>query len=162
VNFDFKLRVPANARVDLYTVNHGSITVSNVAGQFDVHNVNGAIEMTDIGGSGQAHTVNGPVKVSFTRNPSQSSSFETVNGPIDLSFRNGLSADVRMKTMHGGLYTDFEVSTLPQPASAPARENGRFVYRSRGNTAVRVGSGGTEINVKTLNGDIFLKNRDKQ
>ncbi len=161
VYYDFKLKVPRAARIDLYTVNHGEIVVRGIGGAFDVHNVNGRIEMTDMGGSGKAHTVNGPVKVTFTRNPTAASSFETVNGNVDVTFRKGLSADVRMQTMHGGMYTDFEVSTLPLEPAASEKQDGKFVFRRGGATGVRIGSGGVEVKLKTLNGEIFVRDREK-
>jgi hypothetical protein len=162
VTYDFKLRVPSTARVDLYTVNHGKIVVTGITGDFDVKNVNGGIEMNGVAGSGRAHTVNGPVKVIFIRNPSSASSFETVNGNIDLAFHNGLAADVRMQTMNGGMYTDFEVTTSPETPQPAERRNGKFVYHRGGATSVRIGAGGMPLNTKTLNGDIFVRNQDKK
>jgi DUF4097 and DUF4098 domain-containing protein YvlB len=159
VTYDFKLRVPQRARVDLYTVNRGQIVVRGMAGEFDVRNVNGGVEMVEIGGSGRAHTVNGPVKVAFSRNPTAPTSFETVNGNVDVTFRKGLAADIRVDTMHGGVYTDFEVSALPVEASSE-RRNGKIIYRHR--TGVRVGGGGTELRMKTLNGDIFIRDLEAQ
>lgn len=161
VRYDFKLRVPASARVDLYTVNQGSITVRGVTGDFDVANVNGAISIDGAAGSGRAHTVNGQVKVSYRSNPRGPSSFETVNGTVDLTFRPGLSADVRLETMNGGLYTDFEAGALPLSAPPPEKRDGRFVFRRGGSTGVRIGTGGIELKAKTLNGDIFLRKQDK-
>jgi hypothetical protein len=161
VNYDFKLRVPASARVDLYTVNHGKIVVNGVTGDFDLKNVNGGIEMNGAAGSGRAHTVNGPVKVVYLRNPSAESGFESVNGKIDLAFHAGLSADVRMETMNGGMYTDFDVTTAPEPSQPGERRNGKFVYHRGGATAVRIGAGAVPISTKTLNGDIFIRNQEK-
>lgn len=160
VQYDFKLQVPRNARLDLYTVNHGQVAVHDVGGDFDIRNVNGGIELTGMGGSGRAHTVNGPVKVTYARNPMRSCSFETVNGAVDLTFRRGLSAKVNMKTMHGGMYTDYDVTSLPVEAATSEKRDGRFVYRHGGATAVRIGSGAIELDIKTINGEIFVKNGD--
>lgn len=164
VRYDFKLRVPATARVDLYTVNHGRIVVEGVTGGFEVKNVNGDIQMTNVAGPGHAHTVNGPVKVVFLRNPSADSSFETVNGNVDLTFHNGLSADVRMQTLNGGMFTDFEVTSAPEPdpVRAPEKRNGKFIYHRGGATAVRIGGGSIQLATKTLNGDIFIRNQDQK
>ncbi len=162
VTYDFKLRVPTGARIDLYTVNHGGIVVRNVAGDFDVRNVNGDIQMTDVAGSGKAHTVNGPVKVTYAANPKGPLSFETVNGKVDVAFRKGFGAEARLETLNGGMYTDFEVSAAAiEPASA-TRQNGRFIVRRGGATAVRIGGGGPELRMKTINGDIFIRDRERQ
>ncbi len=157
VYYDFKVQVPAAIRVDLYTVNSGHILVRGMMGDFDVKNVNGRIDMTDMGGSGTAKTVNGPVTATFVRNPNAKSSFETINGNVDLTFRNGLHGDARMQTMNGGMYTDFEVSPLPLETGSMEKKNGKFVYRRGGATSVRIGSGGPEFTMKTLNGDIFIR-----
>ena len=162
VNYDFKLEVPAAARLDLYTVNDGVIVVRNVEGDFDIGNVNGRIELTGMAGSGKAHTVNGPVKAVFVKNPPAATTFETVNGSLDLTFRPGLNADVHMKTMNGGMYTDFNVQRLPLAPESPERQNGRYVLRRGGATGVRIGAGGIEMNLKTLNGDIFIRDRERQ
>jgi len=159
VTYDFKLRVPASARVDLYTVNHGHVTVRGVMGGFDIRNVNGPIEMTDMGGSGKAHTVNGEVKAAFANNPTGDTSFETINGNVDLTFRPGLSANVRMQTMHGGMYTDYDVSMLPMEKGVPERRDGKFVFRRGEATGVKIGAGGREMKMKTINGDLFVRER---
>ena len=157
VNYDFRIRVPRDARVDLYTVNHGRIDVQDVGGDFDVGNVNGAIEMRGMSGSGKAHTVNGKVTAVFAANPKGGSAFETVNGDVDVTFQRGLSADVRMSTMHGGMYTDYDVAALPPEAVAPERRGGKFVYHRSDMAGVRIGGGGIDLKLKTLNGDIFIR-----
>src|SRR5262245_42674397 len=155
VRFDFTIRVPRDAKLRLCTINGGDLIVTGTAGDFVVDNVNGRIEMNGVAGSGRAHTVNGPVKVTFTANPTEASSFKTVNGNVDVSFVDGLSADFSMKTFNGGLFTDFDVQPLAGKASAaPERRDGRFVYRANEFTRVRVGSGGPEISFETLNGNV--------
>ena len=155
VRFDFTIRVPRNARLRLCTINGGDLIVNGTEGGFDVDNVNGRIEMTGVAGSGHAHTVNGPVKVTFSANPTEASSFKTVNGNVDVSFVDGLSADFSMKTFNGGLFTDFDVQPLAGKASAaPERRDGKFLYRANEFTRVRVGRGGPEISFETLNGNV--------
>ena len=155
VSFDFTIRVPRDAKLRLCTINGGELIVNGTHGDFDVDNVNGRIEMSQVSGSGHAHTVNGPVKVTFTANPKDASSFKTVNGNVDISFLDGLSADFSMKTFNGGLFTDFDVQPLPNTVSATGeRKDGKFVYHANQFTRVRVGNGGPEISFETLNGNV--------
>jgi DUF4097 and DUF4098 domain-containing protein YvlB len=105
--------------------------------------------------------VNGGVKVTYARNPQAATSFKSVNGSLDISFRAGLSADVKMKTQNGGLYTDFDVSTMPVAAAAAENRNGKFVWSSRRMTGVRIGQGGPELQFETLNGNVMVRNREK-
>jgi DUF4097 and DUF4098 domain-containing protein YvlB len=95
------------------------------------------------------------VTVTFTANPTQTSSFKTVNGNVDVWFPAGLAADFAMKTMNGGLFTDFDTQPLAGPAAAAGeRRDGKFVYRVNAFTRVRVGNGGPEISFETLNGNV--------
>jgi len=157
VHYDFVLKVPRKTALTLKTVTGGDITVKSVEGDFDVSNVNGKVVMEGVAGSGEAHTVNGKVKVGFSKNPGANCSFRTVNGDLDLAFRDGLSADFKMKTFNGEAFSDFEVKSLPSPAEAKESKAGRFVYKRRGFSRVRIGSGGPEITCDTLNGDILIK-----
>jgi hypothetical protein len=160
-NYDFKVRVPRDVKLELRTVNNSHVYVDGTAGDYTINNVNGPIEMKDIEGSGTIHTVNGGVKVTYARNPQGATSFKSVNGSLDISFRSGLNADVKMKTQNGGLYTDFDVSTMPVAATAAENRNGKFVWSSRRMTGVRIGHGGPELQFETLNGNVMIKNREK-
>jgi hypothetical protein len=156
VTYDIDVEVPRDARTAISTVNNGDVRVEDIAGPFDVGNVNGGINMTGIGGSGDVHTVNGPIHVGFVRHPSTASSFKTVNGTIDVFFPPGLSADLRFKTFNGGIYTDFDVQPQPVAPTSPDRRNGRYVYRSNQMRAAVAGRGGPELSFNSLNGDIRL------
>jgi len=160
-SYDFKIKVPRDVALDLRTVNKSHILVEGTAGDFKINNVNGGIEMREIEGSGTVHTVNGPVKVTFARNPRGASSFKSVNGTLDVAFRSGLNADVKMKTFNGGMYTDFQVMTLPVSSDPPEHVDGKIVFRRNRMTGVRIGSGGPELSFETLNGDVLIKNREK-
>jgi hypothetical protein len=156
VNMDFQLQVPRNIDVELRTVNSGHIDVKGVTGEFVVRNVNGTVDMTDIAGSGTARSVNGHVKVSFRESPKQNSGFGSVNGAIELSFPHTLAADFRFKTFNGGVYTDFPVTALPMRAAEEQHEGSKVVIRSDRYSGGRIGAGGPEIRVDTLNGDIRI------
>ena len=159
VKYDFQLQVPRNIEVRLKTVNSGHVNVRDVAGNFSVHNVNGGIEMQNVAGSGTAKTVNGGVKVSFVENPRENSDFGTINGSIDLYFARGLSADFRFKTMNGGIYSDFEMTSLPARAVSAEHRGTKFVFHTDRFTGGRIGNGGPEIKAENLNGDIRVLER---
>ncbi len=156
VSFDFQVKVPMDAFLELRTVNGGSIKVNGSDGDFDIHNVNGGIEMRDLTGSGFVQTVNGGIKVGFRQNPRKECSFKSVNGAIDAEFQPALSADMQMKTFNGQMFTDFEVSTLPSVIPAGEVEGRKHIYRSDRFTRVRAGSGGPEFKFETLNGTIRI------
>src|SRR5438045_4568619 len=156
VKMDFQVRVPRDLDVKVKTVNEGHVIIRNVNGNFLVRNVNGDIEMDHVAGSGTARTVNGPVKVSFQQNPRESSDFQTVNGNIELSFARNLAADFRFKTFNGGIYSDFPVTALPVHGIQEEHHGPKVIFRADRYSGARVSSGGPEIKVENLNGDIRI------
>jgi hypothetical protein len=159
VVFDLDVQVPYDTELVLKAVNRGDILVKKTTGDFDIHGINGGIEMEDVAGAGLVSTINGKVKVTFSKNPAKATQFKTLNGSVDVYFQSGLNADLKFKKLNGGIYTDFEVSALPQPAEAGDSGNGRFVYRSDRQTTGRAGKGGPELSFDTLNGNIRLHSK---
>ncbi len=160
VHYDFEIKVPHKTNIFLKTVTDGDIEVTGIEGEFEVKNVNGKIRMNDVAGSGIAHTVNGGVKILFTKNPESDCSFKTINGDIEVAFEKNLAADFRLKSRFGEAYSDFQVSYLPPRQTATAgRKNGKYVYKSNQFIDIRIGSGGPEIRMDTLNGDILINEK---
>ena len=161
VKMDFQVQVPRDVDIKIKTVNEGHVSVRDINGRFLVRNVNGDIQIRNIAGSGTARTVNGPVKVSFRQNPREASDFETVNGAIELQFARDLSADFRFKTFNGGIYSDFPVTALPVQSMQEEHHGAKVIFRADRYTGARVNSGGPQIKVENLNGDIrILENHE--
>lgn len=157
VVFDCDIQVPEGVSLDLHTLNN-AIEVKNTSGDFKVKGLNGRVEMEEIGGSGSAETLNGSLKVAFRGNPSKESSFHTLNGSIDLYFHSAPDAELEISTLHGGVYSDFDVTTLPTTVGGQISA-ARYVYRSDGHMKVRAGKGGPLVSLKTLNGSIRLHSK---
>lgn len=161
VKMDFQVHVPREMDIRVKTVNEGHVTVRDTTGSFLVRNVNGKIEMENVAGSGTARTVNGPVTVSFRENPKENSDFKTINGNVELKFAQDLSADFRFKTFNGGIYSDFPVTPMPVHAMEQEHKGSKVIYRADRYAEVRVKSGGPEIQIENLNGDIrILENHE--
>lgn len=161
VKMDFQVHVPHDMDIKVKTVNEGRVLVKGINGNFLVRNVNGDIEMDNVSGSGTARTVNGPVVVSFRQNPRENSDFKTINGNVELKFAQDLSADFRFKTFNGGVYSDFPVTTMPVHAMEQEHKGSKMIYRADRYSEVRVKSGGPQIQVENLNGDIrILENHE--
>ncbi|NTU51847.1 MAG: hypothetical protein HGA94_05355, partial [Candidatus Aminicenantes bacterium] len=129
-----------------------------------VRTVVGEVRLVDAAGAGDAQAVSGGVTVAFKRPPDGPCVFKTVSGDVEVNFPGEPSADFRIKTMHGEVYSDFEVTYLPQapPVRQERREaGGRYVYRSDSGYGVRTGRGGPEIKLETLTGDILIAKRSK-
>ena len=154
VAFEFTVRVPRRTNLQLCAMNGDEIRVEGTDGEFDIKHLNGRITMRNIRGGGSAETLNGPVTVAFAEAPRSATWLKTLNGDVEATFPAALSADFLLKTRHGALLTDFDVQVLPAPVAAAERRNGKFVYRSNDAARVRVGQGGPEISMETMNGDV--------
>ncbi len=161
VHFDFELKIPREADFYLKTVNDGDIKITEVAGEYDVKNVNGGIEMNEISGAGRVYALNEDVKISFKKNPAAESYFGSLNGDVEISFRPNLAADLRFKTFNGEVFTDFPVTYLANATPIHERRKGKNVYRYDRASKVRVGSGGPELEFDAFNGDIRILKREQ-
>ena len=161
VSWNWTVTVPAGVDLEVRNVNGGDVAVTGVTGGVEAKNVNGSVRLEGVGGAIDAATVNGKLTAALATAPSADSSFRTVNGGIDLTLPESAGAEVGFKTLNGDLYTDFEVSALPQqlePTSAAA-EHGHHHYRVERASAVRIGSGGPRLDCQTVNGDIVVHAR---
>jgi hypothetical protein len=162
VRYDFTIRVPRNTRLELCSINKADITVSGTREDFTIRSVNGRITLTDMGGSGEAATINGRVTASFVSAPRSPSLFKSINGDVVLTMPDRLAATLRMKSFNGGLFTDYEVQSMPAPKLVAAeRRDGMYVYRSTDFTTVSVGGGGPELTLETMNGDVRVLRRSQ-
>ena len=77
---------------------------------------------------------------------------------MDVYFQKDLNADLNFKKLNGGIYSDFEVTALPQAGGR--REPERQVCVPHGPQAAgRAGKGGPELSFDTLNGNIRLHSK---
>jgi hypothetical protein len=158
IRYEFELQVPRGAYVYLKTVS-GDIHVEGVEGGYRVRNVNGSIDMKEVAGSGEAYTVNGKVDVTLKRNPEKDTRFGSLNGSVDVYFQPKLNADFRLKTFNGSIFSDFEMTSLPNTPGTTERRNGKFVYKSTKGSMARVGQGGPVITMDGFNGTMHIRSR---
>lgn len=162
-NFDFTVKVPRDMKVTVATVNGGEVRIEDVAGTLQARNVNGSIIIKNAREATSVHTVNGKVEVSLTAAPTQAASYKTINGDIALSYPANASADLHFKSMHGEMYTDFpQTEVLPARVTQnQQREGAGTKYKLNKETAVRLGKGGPDIRLETLNGDVTIKQQTR-
>lgn len=142
VEVDFSVRVPAGVTFDGRTVN-GEIKASSLGGNVVSHTVNGAIQIST-SGYAEANTVNGEISAKIgDANWPDSLEFKTVNGEIVLDLPATINTEIKADTFNGEISTDFPLSLL-----------GKI---SRKHLSGRIGNGGRELILKTLNGSIKLR-----
>jgi putative adhesin len=141
VTVDFSVKVPAGVRFAPKTVN-GSVTALGLRSDVNGASVNGNVKIRTTG-LATAKSVNGSIEaamgVAFWNG---SLDFKTVNGSIDLTLPPGASADIHAASMSGNFRSDF-----------PVTMNGRLEERK---TEGRIGAGGRDLNLTTVNGAITL------
>jgi hypothetical protein len=142
VQVDFEVRVPRGVLFTGKTVN-GSVRATGLAADVSAHTVNGSVRVSTTG-LAQASTVNGSITVRMGRaNWNDLLAFETVNGAITLELPDDLHADVSASTVNGSLSSDWPMTVRGR--WGPKHMNGK------------IGNGGRELALETVNGDIELR-----
>ena len=137
----FEVRVPYGVAFVGRTVN-GEVSGEGLQGDVDVKTVNGSVKI-DTTGTAVANTVNGSMNVSMGRTDwGSGASFKTVNGGITLTLPGVFDADLHAETLNGSITSDFPVTMTGEV--------------SRRRLQGRIGSGGRELDLKTVNGSIKL------
>lgn len=157
--YDFKVRVPTRANINVSTVNDGEVRVESISGEVVARNVNGGITENNISGPTNVHTVNGDVEVRHARNPSKKSKYYSLNGDVNIFYDSSLSAEMHFKSFQGDMFTDFAISEWLAPALTlnSSKNKSGTSYRIESKTAVKVGKGGVILEFETFNGDVYVR-----
>ena len=143
VNVAFTVSVPDGVHLNARNTN-GVVRVSGLSGDVSATTVNGNIE-AESAGVVSARTVNGRIDATVGASPQEDLSFRTVNGRVRLALPAEVDADLSLRTVNGGIDSDFPVDV-----------RGRWGPRS---ASGRLGQGGPDIEVSTVNGGIEVLRR---
>lgn len=152
---DFEVHVPRDIALELKTINGGELRAERTRGEFHLRNINGKVQLLDAAGWGDVETLNGSVTVTFVENPSQPSRFKSLNGHVEVAFQPNLSADLRLKSMNGDAYTDFDFVPAASAVHV-SRTDGPTRLKLENARAIRIGAGGVQHSLETLNGNIKI------
>ena len=127
----------------VHTVN-GNLIVRGIDGGGELRSVNGDVEVLESSGRFNAKTTNGNLRLELRElGDGAPMNLETVNGSVELGLPWDARADLNVRNMNGDLYSEFPVtSTTALPGSQAFHG--------------RLGRGGSEISVRTVNGGIRL------
>ena len=141
VSVDYRVRVPSRVLLAGVETVNGSVAVRGVDGSGRLRSVNGNVEVLDSSGRFSARTTNGNLKLELRHLPEGAPmALETVNGSVVLALPSDAQAALNVRSMNGDFHSDLPVVT-----------QGTFSVRAfRG----RLGSGGSEISIRTVNGGI--------
>lgn len=142
VEVPFEVRVPAGVAFIGSTVN-GDVSGRDLPTDATLSTVNGDVDV-ETGGVAHATTVNGSIRARIGRADwRQTLAFTTVNGGITVSLPASTSADVVATTVNGSVESDFPITV-----------RGRI---GAGSLRGRIGDGGRDLNLTTVNGSIRLQ-----
>jgi DUF4097 and DUF4098 domain-containing protein YvlB len=142
---EFAVKLPRNLRFDAQTVN-GKVRAEGMGRLVKANSVNGSVTVSTDAWA-QANSVNGGVNVRMGRADWDGTlKIATVNGSVDLEMPASINTDVKFSAVNGSLESD-----LPLTIS---RSSGRWGPKSMEG---RIGSGGRELQVNTVNGSLHIR-----
>ena len=161
-NADLQIRVPRRTSVKASLVNGGDVEIDSVTGDHELANVNGDVIATDIAGSAVINATNGDVRATFTSvEAMKAMSFTSFNGDVDVTLPANIKANLIVGSQQGDVYTDFDVVSQTDPPNVQQRvgpRGGREVRVSH-QTRYAVNGGGSDIEMRTFNGDVMIRKR---
>jgi Toastrack DUF4097 len=144
VAVEYHVYVPSRILLSSVETINGSVLVRGVAGSGDLRSVNGNVEVLDSSGRFNAKTTNGNLRLELTRlRDGAPMNLETVNGSVVLGLPPGADADLTVLHMNGEFSSELPVTSTAASTTARA-------FRAK------LGMGGGEICVRTVNGRIRL------
>lgn len=143
VSVQFTIYLPKGVKLDASTVN-GGLEISGATAQVLAKTVNGSVDASSTSGPVNAKTVNGSIRVRAGTMGNADVEYETVNGSITLELPEGLNADFEARTVNGSVISE----------DFPITIQGRI---DRRRIEGKIGKGGPELRVTTVNGSIRLR-----
>ncbi len=131
------------ADVEAVTTNGGIRLEDDVSGHVSLSSTNGSIKAYGLEGGVQAATTNGSIVLGL-RSVADDIHVRTVNGSITLRFDDSMNAELDARTTNGRIHIDFPVTM-------------ESIRKTRRSLEGRVGNGGPDISLKTVNGSIKIE-----
>lgn len=160
---DVEVRVPTRTNLNLRGMNGQEIVVENVEGEIEVNHLNGSVRVTNVAGSVVAQSQNGNVTAVLTRLTSDKAmSFISFNGNVDVTLPATAKANLKMRSDNGDIFTDFDIQIRQSPQPQPSRSGNRFRIEVNQQVTGAINGGGPEFELRTFNGNIFLRRGAQQ
>jgi DUF4097 and DUF4098 domain-containing protein YvlB len=134
------LTIPRSAEVAVRHIN-GPVEIGELEGSLEVAHVNGRVEVAGVRGRSEVAHVNGGVKIGVAQLVGQGLEVRGVNGNVEVSLRESMDAEINVEGHNGGF-------ALNVPNVTTQERESRSTFRAR------LGAGGPEINVRSVNGNL--------
>jgi hypothetical protein len=154
---DFTVRVPEGVHLAARTVD-GDIEATNLRSPVDAASVSGNVRVSTTG-TARAATVSGNVEAAFGETDGDEMEFASVSGNVVVRVANGVGAEVEAHTLSGNIESDFDLRIRGGNAGRD-NDNGHFHVEIGRQATGTIGSGGPELSLNTVSGNIrLLRNR---
>jgi len=147
-----EIYLPASQNISVITNWHGDIEIIGFLGEIEASaRLNGSVRVEDVSGPLTANTLNGTIDVVFSK-VSQSSPITvySTNGALDITVPTSTPADISLGSTNGEIYTNFELSV-------PDKGGLKSISSKRVKGVIN--KGGVKIELKTTNGNIYLRKK---
>lgn len=136
-----RLKLPRQISLNAKGVN-GAVVTGDIDGAVEVSGVNGRVQVASATGRASFKGINGSMVVGLQKLDPEGVTLSGINGNIELQCGADVNADLETKGMNGRV-----VSDLPNVSIDKSR---------RGSYWARIGTGGSGITAKGINGNIRL------
>lgn len=144
VAVEYHIYVPSKILLSNVETVNGSVVVHGIDGGGDLHSVNGNVEVIKSAGRFSAKTTNGDVRLELSElGDGAPMNVETVNGSVVLGLPSSARANLKILNLNGDFSSELPVTSRMTSAGARAFQG-------------KLGVGGGEISVRTVNGTIRL------
>jgi len=144
VAVEYHVHVPYKVLLSAVKTVNGSVCVRGVNGGGDLRSVNGDVEVSDSTGPFNAKTTNGDLRVQLRQiMDGAPMNIETVNGSVVLMLPSDAGANLSVENMNGEFSSELPMTGTSAPVSSR-------------NFRAKLGAGGGQISLRTINGGIRL------
>ncbi len=143
----YAIRLPRRLRRIEISARDANVRLTGLRGNIAVNLMRGNIDLDGVSGTVSTRTTKGHTKITLADDtPAEPQVFNGVNGDIELRLKPGTNADLKAETIDGRVEADDDLGL-------------RIDRRLAGEQAVgRLGAGGHPIVVKTVSGNIRIRN----
>ncbi|GAB4031866.1 hypothetical protein GCM10028774_10810 [Spirosoma jeollabukense] len=149
----YTIRIPRKVALLFEQTNWQSsaLSVSNMDGDLEVRTNNGSIDLNNVTGPIVANSTNGEIKVVYSAlSQEKPTAISTINGPIDITMPASSKSNMKLRSIHGEMYTDFDLGVK-------STKDGMSRVGGGNNIDGTTNGGGVEIQLKTINSNIYIR-----
>ncbi len=138
------LRLPKKVDLDANAINGNVEIAGDLHGRAEIRGVTGSLKTGRISGETDISGVNGSVDLAFAPLTGKSIEMRGINGNIEMRFEGEVNADISGRGVNGQIQADLPNVEKPGGEDRPGR------------TRIRIGTGGTPIELMGINGNVHL------